>query len=82
MSRDTTPATAPGAVSLPASPAGSALPPRPTFALMALWNALGSAPPDIFCMQHASPLTGMTAMYALMSTFHVVPWLRLIGARS
>jgi len=50
----------------------------PTFALMALWSAVTSAPPDLFCMQHASPLTGMTAMYLLMSAFHLAPWLRLL----
>jgi len=53
----------------------------PTFALMALWSAASSGPPDIFCMQHAAPLTGMTAMYVLMSAFHVAPWLRLIAGR-
>jgi len=30
-------------------------------------------------MQHAAPLTGMTAMYLLMSAFHAAPWLKLIG---
>ena len=54
----------------------------PTFALMALWSALSGGPPDVFCMQHASPLTGMTTMYLLMSAFHAAPWLRLIAGRS
>ena len=31
--------------------------------------------------QGASPLGGMAAMYALMSAFHVTPWLKLISAR-
>ena len=51
----------------------------PTFALMAAWTALTSGPPDLLCMQHVSPLTGMTAMYALMSAFHAAPWLRLMA---
>ena len=54
----------------------------PTFALMALWSALSGGPPDVFCVPHASPLTGMTTMYLLMSTFHAAPWLRLIAGRS
>ena len=53
----------------------------PTFALMALWSAASGGPPDMLCaaMQHASPFTGMTAMYLLMSAFHAGPWLRLLG---
>jgi hypothetical protein len=53
----------------------------PTFAAMALLTgAFGGAPPDILCAaeSHGSPLSGMTAMYALMSAFHVAPWLKLI----
>ena len=59
-----------------------ALAAAPTFALMALCSALASGPPDVFCTQHASPLTGMTAMYVVMSAFHAGPWLRLIAGRS
>lgn len=64
-------------------PAGwLALAATPTFAAMALWTAATAAPPDMLCMMHASPLGGMTAMYALMSAFHLTPWLRLVsGAR-
>jgi hypothetical protein len=53
----------------------------PTFALMALWSAITSGAPDLLCMamQHASPLGGMTAMYLLMSAFHLTPWLRLVS---
>ena len=51
----------------------------PTFAVMAGWTALSGAPPDMLCMQHASPFTGMTAMYLLMSAFHAAPWLRLMA---
>lgn len=55
----------------------------PTFAIMAvLAGVLGGGSPDILCStQDASPLTGMVAMYALMSAFHVGPWLRLISGR-
>lgn len=47
----------------------------PTFALMALANALGGGEP--ICGMASSPLGGMTAMYGLMSAFHLAPWLRL-----
>jgi hypothetical protein len=29
----------------------------------------------------ASPLTGMVAMYLLMSAFHLAPWLKLVARR-
>jgi hypothetical protein len=54
----------------------------PTFACMALLTGVGDgAQPDILCSaaDHASPLSGMTAMYLLMSTFHLQPWIRLIA---
>jgi hypothetical protein len=44
----------------------------PTFAIMALLAAFpGGGPPDMLCAaaQHASPLSGMVAMYWLMSAF-------------
>jgi hypothetical protein len=53
----------------------------PTFAAMALLTGLFSGgPPDIFCSaaHDASPLSGMAAMYALMSVFHSTPWLKLV----
>lgn len=54
----------------------------PTFAAMALVTAVfeGSSQ-DVLCSaaQHASPLSGMAVMYALMSVFHLAPWLRLIS---
>lgn len=53
----------------------------PTFALMALWTGLSGGQPDMFCMQSASPLGGMTLMYALMSAFHIAPWLKLVTGR-
>jgi hypothetical protein len=51
----------------------------PTFAVMGLLSALPGAP-DMLCAS-ASPLTGMTAMYLLMSGFHLSPWLKLLGGR-
>jgi len=56
----------------------------PTFAVMALLCGLsGGGPADILCLtaDHAAPLTGMTAMYALMSAFHLPPWLTLMFRR-
>jgi hypothetical protein len=53
----------------------------PTFATMALLTGFFSGgPPDIFCSaaHDASPLSGMAAMYLLMSVFHAAPWLKLI----
>ncbi len=59
-----------------------ALAATPTFALMALWTGLFGGPPDMLCVHEASPLSGMRAMYLLMSVFHAAPWLRLIAGRS
>lgn len=56
----------------------------PTFATMALLTAvLGGSTPDMLCSasHDASPLTGMAAMYVLMSAFHSAPWLKLISNR-
>lgn len=52
----------------------------PTFALMALIAAT-DAPPLALCAAGASvlPVDGMTAMYVLMSLFHLPPWLKLAG---
>ncbi|MGM5027102.1 hypothetical protein AB8B02_12840 [Tardiphaga sp. 862_B3_N4_1] len=55
----------------------------PAFALMALLTGVfdGSSP-DLLCSaSRASPWSGMAVMYALMSLFHTVPWLRLISGR-
>jgi hypothetical protein len=58
---------------------GLSLAAAPTFAIMALISAFGGGPADMLCASaHASPLSGMAAMYALMSAFHLAPWLRLI----
>ncbi len=56
----------------------------PTFAAMALLTGLlGGGPSDMLCSaaHGASPLHGMVLMYALMSAFHVAPWLKLISNR-
>jgi hypothetical protein len=54
----------------------------PSFAFMAaLSGILGGGAPDMMCSA-ASPmpaLSGMVPMYALMSAFHVAPWLKLIS---
>ncbi|HVY14905.1 MAG TPA: hypothetical protein VHB27_06745 [Rhodopila sp.] len=49
----------------------------PTFAVMA-WIAAKDASPMPFCASGSSlPIDGMAAMYALMSFFHLPPWLKL-----
>lgn len=49
----------------------------PVFAAMALLSAV-DAPPIALCTAGANllPIDGMTAMYLLMSLFHLPPWLR------
>jgi hypothetical protein len=58
-----------------------ALAATPVFALMALLTGLSGGAPDLLCMamQGSSPLSGMPAMYLLMSALHLSPWLRLIA---
>jgi hypothetical protein len=56
----------------------------PTFAGMALLTGIfGSGTADVLCSatHSASPLSGMVLMYALMSAFHLGPWLKLICSR-
>jgi hypothetical protein len=56
----------------------------PTFAIMALLSGVvGGGPPDMICTaaHNGSPLSGMTAMYGLMSAFHLAPWLKLISSQ-
>ena len=55
----------------------------PAFAIMALLTAAHGGPADILCSagHGSSPLSGMTLMYALMSIFHAVPWVRLVSRR-
>ena len=68
----------------PASVArGLSLAAAPTFAVMAVLTLLPGGMPDPLCAagQEASPLSGMTAMYLLMSAFHAAPWLKLVCGR-
>jgi hypothetical protein len=51
----------------------------PTFAVMALLEAIGGGPVSPICA--ASPLSGMVPMYLLMCAFHLAPWLRLCARR-
>ncbi len=53
----------------------------PTFALMG-WAAASDGPMAL-CSSGAGalPMHGMTAMYLLMSLFHLSPWLKLASAR-
>lgn len=62
---------------------GLCLAAAPAFAAMALITAAAGGGPEVLCsaMPDASPLTGMTAMYLLMSLFHLPPWLRLAAGR-
>jgi uncharacterized membrane protein YeiH len=56
----------------------------PTFAIMALLTGVsGGGARDMLCAagQDASPLSGMAAMYLLMSAFHSAPWLMLMFSR-
>jgi hypothetical protein len=54
----------------------------PTFALMA-WIAAHDAPTMALCSAGSGllPIDGMTAMYALMSLFHLSPWLKRASGR-
>ena len=60
-----------------------ALAATPVFAAMAVWTGCFGNQPVMLCMaaQGSSPMDGMTLMYALMSIFHLPPWLRLISNR-
>jgi hypothetical protein len=54
----------------------------PTFAIMALVTGIsGDSAMAMLCAHDASPLSGMAAMYGLMSAFHLGPWLKLISKR-
>jgi hypothetical protein len=59
-----------------------ALAASPTFALMA-WVGANDAPRMALCSSSSSilPIGGMTAMYLLMSFFHLSPWLKLASGR-
>jgi hypothetical protein len=54
----------------------------PTFALMAaLTGVLNGGAHQMSCSAATdmSPLSGMVPMYALMSAFHFLPWVKLIS---
>ena len=55
----------------------------PTFAAMALWSAVAGGSAEMMCGSGGGvwSLTGMAAMYALMSVFHILPWLTLRSNR-
>jgi uncharacterized YccA/Bax inhibitor family protein len=58
-----------------------ALAAAPTFAMMALLTGALGGPAEMICSAgHASPLSGMVPMYALMGAFHSGPWLKLLAA--
>jgi hypothetical protein len=59
-----------------------ALAASPTFALMA-WVAANDAPRMALCSSSSGvlPIGGMTAMYLLMSLFHLSPWLKLASGQ-
>jgi hypothetical protein len=54
----------------------------PTYAVMAMLTCLPGGGADMMCSAtYAWPLGGMLPMYALMSAFHLAPWLKLISRR-
>jgi len=64
------------------SPAASllVLAATPTFAVMALWSTAAGGPAEMICNGGSAFCpNGMAAMYALMSVFHVSPWLTLLS---
>lgn len=54
----------------------------PTFALMAWVSAVGSSGMTMCSASAFAPLNEMALMYALMSLFHLSPWMKLLSARS
>jgi hypothetical protein len=59
------------------------LAPTPTFAIIGLLTWVQGSPMDRLCASGSGtlPIDGMTAMYLLMSLFHLSPWLKLASAR-
>ena len=51
------------------------------FVVMALWSAIAGGTAEMMCSSGGSALSlnGMAVMYALMSVFHVSPWLTLLS---
>ncbi|AYG69494.1 MULTISPECIES: hypothetical protein [unclassified Rhizobium] len=56
-----------------------ALAAAPSFALMTVLSAYGSAGDMICSTQGSSVFAGMVPMYLLMTFFHCGPWLRLLA---
>jgi len=50
----------------------------PTLVVMALWSAVAGGPAEMMCSSDGVVPERMAAMYALMSVFHVSPWLTLL----
>jgi hypothetical protein len=71
----------------PAAASGAAgwlgLAAAPTFAAMALLTSMPGGETDMMGMagHGSSALNGMATMYALMSAFHLPPWLKRISRR-
>jgi hypothetical protein len=53
----------------------------PTFAVLAIANALYEGRGMAVLCSGGSVINGMTMMYLLMSAFHTAPWLKLIARR-
>ena len=53
----------------------------PAFALMALFTCIQGESSALCMGASASPLTGMPAMYLMMSAVHLAPWLRVMSGR-
>ena len=53
----------------------------PVFAVMAVVSGGDGGGMPGMVMPEPSPLGGMTAMYVLMSIFHMAPWLKLVARR-
>jgi hypothetical protein len=55
----------------------------PTFAVMALLTGVTASPKDMLCPagHDTLPLSGMAAMYLLMSVVHSPAWLKVISSR-
>lgn len=71
-----------GAKALSGAAEGLHLMAAPVFAIMALVTGLsGDGGMAMLCAHDASPLGSMAAMYALMSAFHITPWLRMFSRR-
>ena len=60
---------------------GLSLAAAPAFAAMAIVSAM-QGEGSIMCMQDAWSVNSMATMYALMSVFHLAPWLTRLRASS